>query len=73
MVKNWQSTPVFLPGKSHEQRSMAGFSPGGSHKGGHDLARVHARIHTHTHTHTHRTILTQNPAVEVTGPIKSDV
>ena len=23
----WQSTPVFLPGKSHEQRSLAGYSP----------------------------------------------
>ena len=25
--KAWQPTPVFLPGKSHEQRSMAGYSP----------------------------------------------
>ena len=23
----WQLTPVFLPGKSHEQRSMVGYSP----------------------------------------------
>ena len=23
----WQPTPVFLPGKSHGQRSLAGFSP----------------------------------------------
>ena len=23
----WQPTPVFLPGESHEQRSLAGFSP----------------------------------------------
>ena len=25
--KEWQSTPVFLPGASHGQRSMAGYSP----------------------------------------------
>ena len=25
--KEWQPTPVFLPGKSHEQRSLAGYSP----------------------------------------------
>ena len=24
--KKWQPTPVFLPGKSHGQRSMAGYS-----------------------------------------------
>ena len=27
--KKWQSTPVFLPGKSREQRSLAGCSPRG--------------------------------------------
>ena len=27
--KKWQSTPVFLPGKSHRQRSLAGCSPWG--------------------------------------------
>ena len=25
----WQPTPVFLPGKFHEQRSLAGYSPWG--------------------------------------------
>ena len=25
----WQSAPVFLPGESHGQRSLAGYSPGG--------------------------------------------
>ena len=24
--RNWQPTPVFLPGKSHGQRSLAGYS-----------------------------------------------
>ena len=26
----WQPTPVFLPRESHEQRSLAGYSPWGS-------------------------------------------
>ena len=25
----WQPTPVFLPGESHRQRSLAGYSPRG--------------------------------------------
>ena len=28
-LEKWQPTPVFLPGKSHGQRSLAGFSPKG--------------------------------------------
>ena len=27
--RTWQSTQVFLPGESHGQRSLAGYSPGG--------------------------------------------
>ena len=27
--RKWQSTPGFLPGKSHGQRSLAGYSPWG--------------------------------------------
>ena len=27
--RNWQSTPVFLPGKSHGQRSLVDYSPWG--------------------------------------------
>ena len=25
--RKWQPTPVYLPGKSHGQRSLAGYSP----------------------------------------------
>ena len=32
--RKWQSTPVFLPGKSHGQRSLEGYSPRG-HKNSH--------------------------------------
>ena len=27
--KEWQPTPIFLPGESHTQRSLAGYSPRG--------------------------------------------
>ena len=43
----WQPTPVFLPGESHGQRSLTGYSPWG-HKAS-DTKRL---THTHTHTHT---------------------
>ena len=33
-----QPTPVFLPGESHGQRSLAGYSPWGHKRVGHDLA-----------------------------------
>ena len=28
-VREWQPTPIFLPGKSHEQRRLVGYSPWG--------------------------------------------
>ena len=38
--RKWQSTPVFLPGESHGQRSLVGYSPWG-----------HAELDTTEHTH----------------------
>ena len=35
--RKWQPTPVFLPGKSHGQRSLVGYSPWGHKKVGQDL------------------------------------
>ena len=46
--RKWQPIPVFLPGKFHGQRSLAGYSPWG-HK-------ESDTTHTHTHTHTHHTL-----------------
>ena len=43
-----QSTPVFLPGKSHGQRSLAGYSLWGCKES--DMTEE--LTHTHTHTHT---------------------
>ena len=50
--RKWQHTPVFLPGKSHGQRSLEGYSWWGC-KELNDWARVHTHTHTHTHTSIH--------------------
>ena len=43
--REWQLTPVFLPGESHGQRSLAGYSPCG--------CKSQSQLSTHTYTHTH--------------------
>ena len=46
--REWQLTPVFLPGESQGQRSLAGYNPRDCKES--DMTDSH--IHTHTHTHT---------------------
>ena len=49
--RKWQPAPVFLPGKSHGQRSLAAAV--------HEITKSQTqleRTHTHTHTHTHTQI-----------------
>ena len=41
--RKWQPTPVFLPGKSHGQTSLEGYSPWG---------RKESNMTEHAHTHT---------------------
>ena len=41
----WQPTPVFLPGESRGERSLAGYSPRG-----HKEVYMTEQLHTHTHT-----------------------
>ena len=48
--RKWQPTPVFLLGKFHEQKSLAGYSILGSQRVGHDWACVQHPPHTHPHT-----------------------
>ena len=45
--RKWQPTPVFLTGKSHEQRAQVGYSPWG-----HKELDMTERMHTHAHTKT---------------------
>ena len=42
--RKWQPTPVLLPGKSYGQRSLAGYSPRGHKRLGHDLATKQQEI-----------------------------
>ena len=38
--RKWQPTPVLLPGKSHRQKSVAGFSPRGRKRAGQHQKRI---------------------------------
>ena len=50
--RTWQPTPVFLPGKSHGQRSLLGYSPCG-HKESDTAEHMHARMHVHVRAYIH--------------------
>ena len=44
--RKWQPTPVFLPGKSHGQTSLAAYSPWGCKRAGHNLVtKYQAKIY----------------------------
>ena len=47
--REWQPTPVFLPGEFHGQRNLAGRSPWGCK----ELDTTEWLTHTHTHAHSH--------------------
>ena len=42
--RKWQPTPVFLPGESHGQRSLVGYSPWGR-KESDTIERLHFHFH----------------------------
>ena len=43
--RKWKPTPLFLPGKPHGHRSLAGYSPWGHKESDTTEATVHAYIH----------------------------
>ena len=45
---DWQSTPVFLPGESHGQKSLAGYSPQGHKESDTTEAAQHSIAHKST-------------------------
>ena len=59
--RKWQSTPVFLPGESHGQRSLVGYSPWGGKRVRHGLA---------TKAPHHLSVL-QCPGIRVNGRLSS--
>ena len=50
--RKWQPTSVLLPGKSHGQWSLVGYSPWGRKE-----SDTKEYTHTHTHTHTHTPVM----------------
>ena len=46
--RKWQPTAIFLPGKSHRRRSLAGYSPW-SRKVRHNLVTKHEQRYLFTH------------------------
>ena len=48
--KEWQPTPVFLPGEVHGQGSLAGYSPWGCK----EPDTTKQLTHTHRHTHSRK-------------------
>ena len=51
LEKEMATHSIFLPGKSHGQRSLMGYSPW-DHKELDTAEQLNTHIHTHTHTHT---------------------
>ena len=47
--RGWQPTPVFLPGESHGQRSLAGCSPQRGKASDMTESTQHARMHEQLH------------------------
>ena len=47
--RKWQPTPVFLPGKLYGQRSLVGYSTGGSQRVGQDLATKPPKRESYEH------------------------
>ena len=50
-VEGWQPILVFLPGKSHGQRSLAAYSPCGHKRVSHDLATEQQQNHKYMFSH----------------------
>ena len=53
--RKWQPTPVFSPGESHGQRSLAGYSPWGPSESDTTewLINNDTSLYIHTHLYTH--------------------
>ena len=49
--REWQPTPVFLPGESHRQRGLAGYSPQGDEESEMTEVTEHSTAHIASYTH----------------------
>ena len=50
----WKPTPVFLPGESHGQKSLAGHSPWGRKESDTTVATEHTHVHAWAGDHAHQ-------------------
>ena len=69
-IQKWQPTPVFLPGKSHGQRRLTGYSQRDckeldTMERVRACARTHTHTHMYTHTHTHLCIYVSIPYMPI--------
>ena len=62
--RKWQPTPVFLPGKSRGQRSLAGYSSSGCQESD---STWRLNLHTHTHKHINKIHTNNNSYTEKVG------
>ena len=63
--KKWRPAPIFLPGKSHGQRRLAGYGAAKS------WTQLSDRAHTHTHTRTHTRCVYVSPSLPIYPSLKS--
>ena len=62
--RKWQHTLVVLPGRSHRQRSLAGYSPWGC-RVGHDWVFEHIWVYLHTCIYTYTNIYQRHVIIDV--------
>ena len=62
--RKWQHTLVVLPGRSHGQRNLAGYSPWGC-RVGHDWAFERIRVYFHTCIYTYTNIYQRHVIINV--------
>ena len=69
LEKEMTPTAVFLPGKSHRQRSLVGYSPWSCKELDmtEQLSHTHTHTLSHTHTHTHTLSLTHTHTIGKKG------
>ena len=60
--RKWQSTPVFLPGKSHRQRRLAGYCPWSHKRVRHNLVTKQQQIYNKNSDSLKTDCMLPNPA-----------
>ena len=67
--RKWQPTPVFLPGESHRQRSLAVYSPWGHKRVGHMDAKLGTSVLCSQCRYTQSNLCTLKEAVIIMSSV----